>query len=78
MKITINDIKRAALSKIGGGSSPAAGSQNTDTTKLASLLRHLANRSASDDAGMLYLDMIKEAHHKAREKLGIGEHLSLR
>lgn len=79
MKITINDIKRAALEKIGGASSHNPDlAPDQDISKLASRLENLGKTNSNDDTALIYLDMIKKAHQKARARLGLGERLSLR
>jgi predicted Zn-dependent peptidase len=78
MKITVEDIKRDALSRFGGSSVTPVSNEEIDAVKLANQLRLISSTSSSDDLAMIYLDMIKEAHKKARTRLGLGEHLSLR
>jgi hypothetical protein len=78
MKITIEDIKRDALSKISGGSSYTPNADGLDVQKLASQLKAISYNGASDDTALLYLNMIKEAHYKAKKRIGLGDRISLR
>lgn len=78
MRITTEDIKKHALEKLANSSAPSGAHENLDYAKLAAQLRHLSDNQSRDDLGLTYLSLIKEAHLRARKKLGLGDRLSLR